>query len=428
MSNLDPSMLVLDKGLNLQTAKIVAPPGSILDTINYEQVDFQGHKRIDGYARYDGSLVPALDEYYKIVVASTVFISNGALAFLNNKLFGVVVGWAYNDDNNTDVYIGIIDHTVKPQVSELLNWSNIGDDGVLSPEAPSAILSVALGLESGVTPQEHYENLLAFTSQLRLRVESLPGFIIGLQWFRDRLYAVADVTTIFVSINVEAQIHPNDTIATLDGLDFVFAKVLDTFIVGGAIVVFLSAMDPSQWMIGNPIYDNDNNQIGEIVDGQLAIETQIASFFESRTEQQVLTEDGPSGPYDFGWRFVDLGWIVNFENGVSLFGNLPSLNQNIQGLGIQGPTSTAGNNGRALTLLQKVVINGEPKQVNGWKSSQTPTSYQLDPDNLTDIDSFYIYGDAFLAWNGATGVISAPGIAGAIPEYPATSTVEVLVP
>ena len=48
MSELVPSVLVLDKGLNLQTAKFIAPPGSVFDTLNYEQVDFQGHKRIDG--------------------------------------------------------------------------------------------------------------------------------------------------------------------------------------------------------------------------------------------------------------------------------------------------------------------------------------------------------------------------------------------
>ena len=53
----------LDKGLNLQTAKILAPEGSVLDSLNYEQVDFQGQKRIDGYARYDGSALPALDDF-----------------------------------------------------------------------------------------------------------------------------------------------------------------------------------------------------------------------------------------------------------------------------------------------------------------------------------------------------------------------------
>ena len=49
MSNLTPSSITLDKGLDLQSPKVVAPPGSILDMLNYEQVDFIGQKRIDGY-------------------------------------------------------------------------------------------------------------------------------------------------------------------------------------------------------------------------------------------------------------------------------------------------------------------------------------------------------------------------------------------
>ena len=79
-------------------------------------------------------------------------------------------------------------------------------------------------------------------------------------------------------------------------------------------------------------------------------------------------------------------------------------------------------------LLQKVAITNKPAQVNGWKSSQTPNSYQLDPDNLTNIDSTYIYADAYITWDGATGFVEAPGATSpSIPEYSATATVEVEV-
>lgn len=59
MSELIPNVLALNKGLDLQSPKLVAPPGSVLDSLNYEQVDFQGQKRIDGYTRYDGSPLSA---------------------------------------------------------------------------------------------------------------------------------------------------------------------------------------------------------------------------------------------------------------------------------------------------------------------------------------------------------------------------------
>ena len=95
----------------------------------------------------------------------------------------------------------------------------------------------------------------------------------------------------------------------------------------------------------------------------------LASFWESRTEQQVLNEDGPSGPYDFGWKFNHLGWRVPFEDGSSSFGELTSLNQNRQGVGVQGPTSISGDSGKPLVLTQKVNISNLPAQVNGWKTS-----------------------------------------------------------
>ena len=135
---------------------------------------------------------------------------------------------------------------------------------------------------------------------------------------------------------------------------------------------------------------------------------EIASFFESRSEQQVIDED--EGSLDFGWRFKDLGWKVNYEDGVSLYGSLPSLNQNIQGLGIQGPTSVSGNNGKPTILTQNVDIAGKPAQVSGWKSSQTPTTYDLDIDNITSIDGDTIYADAYLSWNADNSTISSPGL------------------
>jgi hypothetical protein len=155
---------------------------------------------------------------------------------------------------------------------------------------------------------------------------------------------------------------------------------------------------------------------------------QTASFFESRNEAQVLAEDGPSGPYDFGWRFVDQGWEVQFKDGTSLFGSLPSLNQNISGLGVEGPTSTGNGNGRPLALSQRVVVNSKPTQVNGWKSTQATGVYELEAGNVADDDSDYIYADAYISWDGTTGEVTAPGLTDdTLIEYPATNTVDVEV-
>lgn len=417
MSNLNPDVLVLDKGLNLQSAKITAPTGSVLDGLNYEQVDFQGQKRIDGYARYDGSLLPALDEYYVITASTDVsLVEAGALIFSEEGvLFGVVVGV-----DAPAVYVAIINQNVLPVNGDIL-------DVVLYVDGVPAgtfftVDTVETGTEAALDADEHYTNLLTFTAALRDRVEELPGAIIGLHWFRDRLYAVADVLTVSLQ-DATPEIFPNDVLVS--GGDT--AKVLGALNLSGTRVLFLSSLDTAVWSVVGQNVTRNAVSVGTIADGFQAFTTaqEVASFYESRSEAQVLEEDAP-GPYDFGWRFVDQGWAVLFENGTSGFGILPSLNQNISGLGIQGPTSTAGNNGRPLILLQKVSITNDVSQVSGWKSSQTPTTFLLDPDNLTSIDGDTIYADAYLAWDGTTGNVSAPGVTTSVlTEYPATNTVEV---
>ena len=109
-----------------------------------------------------------------------------------------------------------------------------------------------------------------------------------------------------------------------------------------------------------------------------------------------------------------------------MYGSLTSLNQNRQGVGVQGPTSIAGDSGKPLVLTQKVNISNLPAQVNGWKTSTSPNVYSLEADALDNVDSVTIYADAYFSWDGTTGVVSAPGITGeGMIEYPATSTVVV---
>lgn len=412
MSNLNPAVLVLDKGLNLQSAKITAPSGSVLDGLNYEQVDFQGQKRIDGYARYDGSVLPALDEYYAITLTTPFAGANGSLVATDGGLLGVVVGFS-----SAKIYVAVINYNLIPVVGDTIY---IVTNGVNT--SGNVVTASTTGTEDAADADTHYNNLLTFTEVLRTRIEELPGAIIGLHWFRDRLYAVADVLTVSLLGNTP-ELFPNDVIVS--GGDT--ATVLGSITLADTRVVFLSSLNTTVWSVVGAAVTRNAINVGTIADGfqSFAVAVEIASIFESRTEAQVLEEDAP-GPYDFGWRFVHQGWSVLFENGISLFGSLPSLNQNITGLGIQGPTSTAGNNGRPLILLQRVNITDDQAQVNGWKSSQTPSSFFLDPDNLTSIEGDTIYADAYLSWDGTTGAVSAPGITtGTLIEYPATNTVEV---
>lgn len=392
MSRLHPSLMVLDKGLNLQAPKILAPEGSVLSSLNYEQVDFQGQKRIDGYTRYDGSVLSSFDDFVVIKDSATWELGTDGRNLAYNVETGALFGMFLANIDEGDTF-AMLDETSIPEGWE---W---GKD-VITDAA------------------DHYQLVLEYQAQVRAIIESLPGAVIGLHWFRDRLYAVADLKVLVLDTSgseTTPDILVNDILLSEGDA---YGTVLGIVYVDGVLHVAVDSM-----LNTSSVTVERTSLTMDVLDTIAGVD---ATFWESRTEQQVITEDGPSGPYDFGWRFKHLGWAVPFEDGSSPYGAFTSLNQNRQGVGVQGPTSIAGNNGKPLILVQKVDITNLPTQVNGWKTSTSPNVYSLEAGALDDIDDVTIYADAFFSWDGTTGVVSAPGITGeGLVEYPATNTVVV---
>ena len=399
MSDLVPSVLPLDKGLDLQTAKIIAPPGSVLDSLNYEQVDFQGQKRIEGYARYDGSALTAADEYYVIQVADLASPAEiGDILLKDGDVFGVV-GLV---DGETLYYL---------QVNSALKLTNNDAiEGAYSYPSFSrytmTVMTSTSGRDSGASTTEHYDKLVQIMANLRTNVEPLPGRIAGLHWFQDRLYAVAD--TAFAVLSAGTTVYPNDVLVlqSPSGSSSVTATVLDASEIDAAQLLLLQATDIN--FGGMDVY-RDGDYLGRTSEVDFPSDvTPVATIFESRTEQQVIDEDVTGEP-DFGWRAKHLGWQVNFEKGVALYGKLAAVNQNRQNVGVQGPTSTAGTDGSPSGLFQKVNVAARPTQVNGWKSFDSPGAYVLDPSDIQQLDSLFIYADAFVSWNSDNSTVVAPG-------------------
>lgn len=405
MSELRPSVLPLDKGLDLQTAKIIAPPGSVLDSVNYEQVDFQGQKRIEGYNRYDGSALAAIDEYYVVTFKSDVDISAGDLLLKDNAVFGVVA----ENDSGQVYYIRINEALTVKEDTSVTRMTTGGDTEVYTVDTNLP------GKEVQTVVQDHYNKLLEVMSTIRANVGALPGSIAGLHWFKDRLYAVGDIT--FAILTDSTLLYPNDVVE----INGTFYNVYDSFYLDNSQMILLQSTEES--FVGQDVY-RDGNLIGTVVDeGHPDDLPKLATIFESRSEQQVLREDSPTS-MDFGWRAKHLGWVVYFEDGIALYGTLASVNQNRQNVGIEGPTSDDGANGSPAVLVQRVALTNGPTQVNGWKSSDTPTNYILDATDVQLLDTKFTYADAFISWTANSSAVSTPGsdMVGLV-EYSPTSTI-----
>lgn len=365
MSRLQPGLIVLDKGLDLNSAKIAAPEGTLLDSLNYEQVDFMGQKRIDGYVRYDGSLGSYQDELYVLDLDGST-IDGGTVIYVNEKIAGISIGTF-----NSSTVLALIDKNLKPVVG-----------GTVSDGDTTYTVEGISKLEEITTPEEQYEETLEANQVLRNRATTLPGPVAGLHWFNDRLYAVASVA----KRDIGTGYMPNDT---WNGYPVLKVEGNLAYI-GGASVT------------GDEIY------------------SEMASLFQSRTEKQAEEELGDANQY--GWEFIHQGWVVPYEAGTSLYGGLTALNLNRTGVGVEGPTSIDGSNGKPLILTQNRRILGLPTQVNGWKDSNTPNSYTLDPESVAEEDGHYVYADAYVQWNQDGDITVNPT---PMRSRPANHTVEV---
>lgn len=407
MSLLTPSVQVLDKGLNLQTAKLLAPPGSVLDSLNYEQVDFQGQKRIDGYAAYDGR---TLADKMEVMFLENDPNNNSSLVVDNNDVFfgGVLIGtlvgmyMAY-------YMLAVEDYTALQE----LNFLTYEDVGVGA---------------------EEYQDLLNDANNLlRNRTEPLPGSVSGLHWFGDRLYAVADVAAIHVE--VVSEVRP---VQMGDTAEFLMGTEPNTYYVEGHVLGYETGPEETHILyvgVAADVGDSDGNITvtyngAEVMSGTVLSTYPMvdadkfpASLFESRTPEQTKREDVDYDFHNTGWRFFHQGWEVRFEDGNVPYGSLTALNQNRQGVGVEGPTSTSGTNGTPSVATQASSITGKAPQINGWKSSHLPTEYTLVPKNVQELDGSTIYADAFFSWEG--GAITSPSHNDTLEYNSPTNTIQV---
>lgn len=191
VSDLVPSPVQLTSGLDLSTPKMMTEPGSMLDCLNYELVDFLGYRRISGFTRYDGTpYTTDLQDTYTVYtgVATTIadsppFIPTPGL--LTDNTTGEILGYAVSAEqalpsNNANIAYVLFS-------GNKLNSRDIAFDG--GPWVFKAITGVA---SRGITLDER----LAMETELRSLVVAPQATPVGLHWFRRNLYGVVPMLMI----------------------------------------------------------------------------------------------------------------------------------------------------------------------------------------------------------------------------------------
>lgn len=188
MSDVIPSPVALNAGLDLSTAKLLVEPGSMIDCLNYEVVDELGYRRIDGYTRYDGSI--SLSDVGNIrIYSSVVTTAIGHPVTTNNFWLRApvslnIVGWAVSYTS--------IDATSGTLVYIPLTGSPILE-AVVSMPGPLTYTTSGTITEGAMTQAQ----LVTFESAFRsLVVDPLYSTPVGLHWHRDYLFAVVPLLAV----------------------------------------------------------------------------------------------------------------------------------------------------------------------------------------------------------------------------------------
>lgn len=383
MSDLIPSTVPLNQGLDLQTPKLIAEPGSLVGCLNYEVVDFSGCKRIDGYERYDGRASPSITQYYRISTTSTVssyvfgdilvadktviyssevvapvyfslgggdllvdedgnyiVTNSGSGSQTSTGPFGVCLGTGSSGATNY-IYFAALNRKYFPAAGATVYRKNLTAD-----TNDNAVTVTAVEVDHAFeTSANVYSNILGYQEDLRGDITDLPGTPIGLHWFRDRLYAVAGLAVIKVTSIVAATGLPttgDQGAATLPGPGTLLTSdngetlvVYDASDLGYAPagyddvnVVEIIAVKTSTIQLIDEVFPGVTWAAGT-VEGKVASitsDTSLATLWECKSIEQTLSED--AAPFTFGWKEVETAWQISFTNGNVAAGYFDKLERN----------------------------------------------------------------------------------------------------
>lgn len=210
-------VVMLDGGLDLVTPPLFVEPGRLVDCLNYECVDQSGYKKIDGFERYDGGSSPSIA--YNWYVRTT---HNGGLGFSSVPQTARItyVDSSGNTRQHTTTMIDSFNESNRwhgvfsPLFPEALATATSGILDIIEETTTTYTLATSGGIVISGIYDEVSDSTTAATST-RAEVDALPGdvFPYGLQYYKDRVFALADCQYIYIVYDHTQAVPPDTTTA-----------------------------------------------------------------------------------------------------------------------------------------------------------------------------------------------------------------------
>ena len=414
--------IILSEGLDLTTSNLQIDKGALRDCLNFEVIDRLGYQTVAGFDRYDGSISPDQPEFW-------VFPTTGGLPDPGEVListsapfirYGVVVGSLAVGS----VEPGFTFYTVYARFNasdSIVSGQDVSVVGVgVTPTYTATGDAVrytgSAGQDGGDTAVEIYDQFQDWNDVLRARVGALPGQPIGLHWFRDKAYAVADHIVAGFNSGGTVEIKPNDILrrstfacrvleVTLASGTWAGGDAAGTFLVqpilffnGVSNAINRTVPTSGDYELLNTVPVSGNWSSGSIViSSNIATARALTASDPSPSFAGLWRADReqPSVGVERGWTQLEPGWQLQYENGFSSSGDLREIERSITnnftfGTGDESGLSQDWFNG----TTTNPVLEGTTQNSPGWKDSNNPDDFAQDSVNVeTEDNTTYLIGD-----------------------------------
>lgn len=416
--------IVLNQGLDLTTSNLQVDKGALRDCLNFEVVDRLGYQTLSGFDRYDGSLSPDQVEFFAFrtePLDPAPAVGAAFIRTIDNEPVGVCVHTEADDTDPDSTWVVYARFSASVGVEASVSYRE-ATVGVVIPF--TAVTSAVPYISSPILPagdnaDEIYADYESWNDLLRARVLSLPSQPVGVHWYRNRLYAIADELRLgFTNAggvlsgppSVTVAIEPNmvlrnqagdfccrvlyveklsgdwatssadgiflvEPIEFFNGLENVLNPVPPT---SGLFDVLVEVPDPTNWNVGS----------NEFFTGLFTARPIATTDPEPAFAGLWRTKQNPLEP---GWEYIESGWVVPYENGFSFADTLRAVERatdnnfqfgsdNKQGL------SALWFNGTDVSPENTEITPNEP----GWRDA---SGFATDDTALETDDGIYLHGD-----------------------------------
>ena len=353
-SELIPNATPLAGGLDLASSDLLSPPGSLADCMNVEVLDRNGYKSVNGIVRHDGRISPSAAQEFTVLWLANFPAMHGVMPTapivgdainLGDDLWGTVIslespqGSPYPPEDNITWMVVYVSGTQYVQISNDWIPSLFPSPTFTLDRTSEDFTATPMYLvQPGMTSIQSVNNAHNIYSGIHTTVSGLPDGrrAHGLHWFRDRLYAVVNMVA-YSFTNGNEEIVPNmlledssGNIVRVMGIE-VTSGDWDDGTAAGTIWLVDGTVSGSVDLVEETAPDTYTVIESDvlIITGASPADNSSKATLWRTTEQEFVLRgvQTPDGSNDYGWSPVDMGWILQFEDGNYPLDTLPTVDR-----------------------------------------------------------------------------------------------------